>query len=136
MLGVMLLIAMQTSSTNCYPTGLGNVQCDTRQTSPAPSQPAPGYNAMQGLQAFEMGRAARRQEDAESREPTSYSSPTRAMPGRSEVTHSIFVQVLAEKMDFHIRNGRCQEAYLLAMLAEEYAMGAESRRMCPFQESR
>ncbi len=130
MLSALLAIALQSSSTNCYPIG-NTVQCDTfrpQQSTPAPVQSQP-FSASEALRAFQMGREMAQQGDRQPLVPQY--SPAPMDDGTSAVRH-IFAQELARRMVVLIDMRRCQDAHMLAVLAGEMDMAMNSRQMCPF----
>jgi hypothetical protein len=132
MLGMLLAVALQTSSTNCYPIGLGNVHCDTNTSQPQAAPPQRGFNSMEGLNAFQMGREARRQEEAAP--PRYESAPPHAPIFGQNAANVIFADELSRRVAAYIRQRRCQEAYDLASLAGEQEMAARVPALCSSAE--
>lgn len=118
MIGLALLLALQSSSTNCYNLGT-TVQCDTYQ-QPAPASPPPpqGFDAGAAFRAFQMGQEARQQE--ESARSAQADSAQRSDP-RYE---------LAVRVSDLIGAGRCEDAYRLAILAGDELMAQRARELC------
>lgn len=135
MLGTLLAIALQTSSTNCYPVG-NTVQCDTYGSPSAPpayQQPQSGFNAMQSMQAYQMGRDAARQDAPEP--PPGYvpnSAPSHPPIFGQNAANIIFRDELARRMSAYINQRRCREAYDLASLAGEAEMAQRSANLCAY----
>lgn len=129
MLALLLLVA-QPSSTTCYRVGT-NVQCDTYQQQPSPGinwglAPRP-FNAMESIQAFQMGQQMRQQEELNRQQEELYRRQQAMAAARSNPRYP-----LASEVSRLIGEGKCREAYTVAFLAGDGEMADRARGMCPF----
>lgn len=118
MLSLALLLAMQTTTTNCIPLG-GQINCTS--TTPQPYQAPPPMTQVDvrgAIGAYERGRQARQQ----------YEAP----PPEDDPVENPFRVELSRRMGILYRQGRCEDAFRLAALASEPELADASRRLCPF----
>lgn len=93
--------------------------------------PIQQFDAMQALRAYQMGQEARQADERAAREQEQYDLAQKQAESPAQPNLREHPQYeLAERMAGLMGQGRCEEAYNLAVLAGDQAMADRSRGLC------